>query len=552
MDGSGSSSNHFNLDAASDALPAGRAAGRVQESETVMSVALVYPPLWDSVDSPPLGPAVLAGALRAAGLESRFYDLNLTWHEWLFSDETLEQLLAHARHHDHQEEAAGLAHLLGVAVDKRVAEPQRTAPLMELAFSLGMQNRPVLGPQRFLTGVDSSKVRLADLLGLGDGGVEPPPRTAFWQQWIGANIAPILEARPSLLAMTISYVGQLLPAILIAQAVKRRAVAEGLPVPRVIVGGPWCTHQAVSGVDVSPLFSVFDGIGVGPGDHVVARAAEAAAAGAEQLPGDVPGLWCPGRRRPELDRPAPTSPDFTGMPLLRYFAADRPRYPLESSRGCWASCRYCNYPSLNRGYRVKPIEQILTEVEEIHDRHPGAEITFVDDTILPKRALLMAEAIGKMAEARNIKAPWSGCLRPDAGLDAAECRSLAAGGMWRVFIGLDAASQDLLDGINKRATVEQIRELVGNYQAAGITVAGNFILGLPGETLEARDKILPMMEELGLDPQHVTTSLFALVRGSWYYDHVEELGWPAEWVRQVRANDVLTDFLPAYSLRVVS
>jgi hypothetical protein len=49
----------------------------------------------------------------------------------------------------------------------------------------------------------------------------------------------------------------------------------------------------------------------------------------------------------------------------------------------------------------------------------------------------------------------------------------------------------------------------------------------------------------------VTTSLFALVRGSWYYDHVEELGWPDEWVQQVRANDVLTDFLPAYSLRVL-
>lgn len=522
-----------------------------------MSVALVYPPLWDSVDSPPLGPAVLAGALRAAGVESRFHDLNLEWHEWLFGDETLARLLQHAHDHGHHEEAAGLLHLLGVAGDKRVAEPQRTAPLMALAFSLGMQNRPVLGPQRFLTGVDSSKVRLADLLGMGEAGAAadasrpPPPRTAFWQEWIAARVAPILEPRPTLVAMTISYVGQLLPAILIAQELKRRAAAAGQVVPRVIVGGPWCTHQAVSGVDVSPLFSVFDGIGVGPGDQVVARAAAAAAAGEAELPRDVPGLWCAGQRRPELDRPAPTSPDFTGMPLARYFAADRPRYPLESSRGCWAACRYCNYPSLNRGYRVKPIEQILAEVTEIHERHPGAEITFVDDTILPKRALLMAEVIGEMAKERGVAAPWSGCLRPDAGLDAEECRRLAAGGMWRVFIGLDAASQDLLDGIDKRVTVEQIRELVGNYKAAGITVAGNFILGLPGETLEARDKILPLMEELGLDPAHVTTSLFALVRGSWYYDHVEELGWPAEWVRQVRANDVLTDFLPAYSLRVL-
>jgi Radical SAM superfamily len=503
-----------------------------------MTVALVYPPLWDSVDSPPLGPAVLAGSLRAAGVETRFVDLNLVFHEWLFADETLAGLLAYARAHDHAEEVAGLEALLGLAAPVRVARPERTAPLMALAYSLGMRGRPVLGPQRFLVAVDSSKIRLGDLL---EGRTDP--RMAFWAEWIAGHARAVIELAPTLVAMTISYVGQLLPAILIAQELRR-----GLsPAPRVIVGGPWCTHQAVSGVDLSPLFAVFDGIGVGPGDHVVARAA----ASAPDLPHDLPGLWCRGQRRPELDRPAPASPDFSGMPLERYFAADRPRYPLESSRGCWAACRYCNYPALNRGYRVKGIEQVAAEVAAVHDRHPGAEITFVDDTILPKRALVMAEVIGALAAARGHAAPWSGCLRPDAGLDAEQCRALAAGGMWRVFIGLDAATQDLLDGIDKRVTVAEIRALVGNYQAAGITVAGNFILGLPGETLAARDAIAPLMDELGLDPAHVTTSLFALVRGSWYYDHVDELGWPDEWVRQVRANDVLTDFLPAYSLRVL-
>ena len=505
-----------------------------------MTVALVYPPLWDSVDSPPLGPAVLAGALRQAGVDTGFVDLNLVFHEWLFADATLTGLLAHARAGEHAEEAAGLELLLGLPAHTRIARPERTAPLMALAYSLGMRGRPVLGPQRFLVGVDSSRVRLDDLLAAhGD----PQPRMVFWTAWLAAHAAPIVELAPTLVAMTISYVGQLLPAILIAQHLR----ATMSPAPAIIVGGPWCTHQAVSGVDLAPLFAVFDGIGVGPGDQVVTRAA----ATAPVLPRDVPGLWCQGQRRPELDRPAPTSPDFEGMPLERYFAADRPRYPLESSRGCWAACRYCNYPALNKGYRVKDLAQVEAEVRAVHDRHPGAEITFVDDTILPRRALAMAELIGRLMAERGHGAPWSGCLRPDAGLDAAQCRALAAGGMWRVFVGFDAATQDLLDGIDKRTTVDEIRALVRNYQAAGITVAGNFILGLPGETQVARDAVAPMMEELGLDPKHVTTSLFALVRGSWYYDHVDELGWPPEWIAQVRANDVLTDFLPAYSLRVL-
>jgi radical SAM superfamily enzyme YgiQ (UPF0313 family) len=508
-----------------------------------VTVALVYPPLWDSVDSPPLGPAVLAGALRRAGVTTQFVDLNLAFHDWLFADDVLGELLAGMRASGHADEIAGLERLLATPVVQRITLTERTAPLMALAYSLGMIKRPVLGPQRFLVGVDSSRVRLDDLL---DTGATPQPRTAFWTGWIAAHTRELIEQRPSLVAMTISYVGQLLPAILIAQHLKRSLS----PAPRVIVGGPWCTHQAVSGVDVQPLFSVFDGIGVGPGDEVVVRAAASAADGGE-LPADLPGLWCRGRKRPELDRPPPTSPDFAGMPLARYFAAAGPRYPLESSRGCWAACRFCNYPALNKGYRVKPVDQITAEVADIHDRHPGAEITFVDDTILPKRALAIADELAVMAAARGHATPWTGCLRPDAGLDAEQCRALYAGGMRRVFIGFDAATQDMLERIDKRVTLDEVRALVRNYQAAGIIVSGNFILGLPGEKPEAQQAVPTLMAELGLDPKHVTTSLFALVRGSWYYDHIEELGWPDDWVRQVRANNVLTDFLPAYSLRVI-
>src|SRR5262245_41802554 len=120
-----------------------------------MTVALVYPPLWDSVDSPPLGPAVLAGALKAAGAEARFVDLNLEFHEWLLADETLAWLLDQARAGEMRDELPGLEHLLTLPPATRIAQPERTAPLMALARSLGMVGRPVLGPQRFLVGVDS-------------------------------------------------------------------------------------------------------------------------------------------------------------------------------------------------------------------------------------------------------------------------------------------------------------------------------------------------------------------------------------------------------------
>ncbi|MGC4067144.1 MAG: hypothetical protein QM784_21395 [Polyangiaceae bacterium] len=116
--------------------------------------------------------------------------------------------------------------------------------------------------------------------------------------------------------------------------------------------------------------------------------------------------------------------------------------------------------------------------------------------------------------------------------------------MHRVFIGFDAATEGMLLEIDKRATLTDVRKLVRNLLAADIVVSGNFIVGLPGEVESDRRAVLDLIDELGLDPNHVTASLFGLVRGSWYYAHLDEMGWPAEWVARVKENDVLTDFLP--------
>jgi radical SAM superfamily enzyme YgiQ (UPF0313 family) len=116
--------------------------------------------------------------------------------------------------------------------------------------------------------------------------------------------------------------------------------------------------------------------------------------------------------------------------------------------------------------------------------------------------------------------------------------------MHRVFIGFDAATEGMLLEIDKRATLAQVRTLVRNLLDVDIVVSGNFIVGLPGEVESDRRAVLDLIEELGLDPNHVTASLFGLVRGSWYYAHIDEMGWPAEWVARVKENDVLTDFLP--------
>ncbi|MBN2191688.1 MAG: B12-binding domain-containing radical SAM protein [Polyangiaceae bacterium] len=496
------------------------------------STALVFPPLWDTLGAPPLGPAVLAGALRGAALPRVFHDLNLDFFSWLFADETLAELLSAARVAEATEELAELERLLGTQGRRRAVGPGRAAAVFVLATSLGMQSRPLLGPSRYLAGIHSSRVRLAELVSATPEGSV----AAFWQRWMDARVASVAEGRPHLVAITVSHVGQLLPAASLAHRLRRL-----LPEVPILAGGPYCTTMATTDVDLTPLFAAFDGIGVGPGEEVIVRAAQSAPI----LPGDAPGLWIAGGSRPPLGKPAPASPDYAALPLDRYGEGEHaPWILLETSRGCWARCRYCNYRALNRGYRVKPVEQVAAEVADVQQRLPGASVSFVDDTIAPRRALAVARAVARVSMAIGRTIEWEGCLRPDAGLGIDACRALRAGGMHRVFIGFDAATEAMLQEIDKRATLDQIRALVRNLRMAGIVVSGNFIVGLPGETEVDQLAILDLIEDLELDPSQVTTSLFGLVRGSWYYAHLDEMGWPAEWVARVKANDALTDFLP--------
>jgi radical SAM superfamily enzyme YgiQ (UPF0313 family) len=479
---------------------------------------------------------VLAGALRNAGLSSTFVDVNLDFYGWLLADETLtglEKVLSSGEVTvEAEEEHAQLLELLGCSEDARRISPHRTAALFALAASLGMSARPLLGPQRYLAGIDSSRVRMAELTS-----VEPQsPVAAFWHRWMDEHVAAIAAMHPRLVAMTVSHVGQLLPAAALAHRLRRL-----LPEATFLAGGPYCTTMASSDVDVSALFTAFDAVGLGPGDEVIVRAAQ----GPAELPLDMDGLWVRGAPRPSLGKPAPSSPDFSVIPLENYRSGDRlPLIPLEASRGCWARCRYCNYIGLNRGYRTKPIEQVMAEVLDVQARLPGAPISFVDDTIAPKRALLLAQSLTELSTRLASPVRWEGCMRPDSGLDLVQCQTLRDGGMHRVFIGFDAATEGMLLEIDKRATLADVRTLVRNLLAADIVVSGNFIVGLPGEVESDRRAVLELIDELGLDPNQVTASLFGLVRGSWYYAHLDEMGWPAEWVARVKENDVLTDFLP--------
>jgi radical SAM superfamily enzyme YgiQ (UPF0313 family) len=70
------------------------------------------------------------------------------------------------------------------------------------------------------------------------------------------------------------------------------------------------------------------------------------------------------------------------------------------------------------------------------------------------------------------------------------------GGLYRVRIGTESGSQRILDAMDKRITIRQIKNSVSALAYAGIKTTTYWVIGHPGETEEEFRQTLDLVEEL--------------------------------------------------------
>ncbi|PLX12866.1 MAG: hypothetical protein C0597_12475, partial [Marinilabiliales bacterium] len=57
----------------------------------------------------------------------------------------------------------------------------------------------------------------------------------------------------------------------------------------------------------------------------------------------------------------------------------RGNYPIQTKRGCAHKCIYCSYPNIEgTKYRLRPVGDIVNEIQEVHARIPQVTFEFVD------------------------------------------------------------------------------------------------------------------------------------------------------------------------------
>ncbi len=194
-----------------------------------------------------------------------------------------------------------------------------------------------------------------------------------------------------------------------------------------------------------------------------------------------------------------------------------PYISLYTSRGCPAMCTFCLWPQTHSGHRwrLRSSDDIVNECRWALENFPGLrEIFFDDDTFNYQKARTI-ELCGKL---KSLKFTWSCTSRVTTDYDT--LKAMKDAGCRLLIVGYESGDQQILKNIKKGATIDMARRFTANCKKLGLTIHGDFIVGLPGETRESIRKTIDFAKEL--DVETIQVSLAHPYPGTEFYDYVKK------------------------------
>lgn len=173
--------------------------------------------------------------------------------------------------------------------------------------------------------------------------------------------------------------------------------------------------------------------------------------------------------------------------------ARKPRFAtLLTDYGCPYPCTFCVIGTL--GFRTRPVEDVLEEVDSLRAR--GVTEFFVMDQtfgIQRERAFELCKAFAERGDLS-----WTAFTRPDHA-DEEMLGAMRAGGCHTVIMGVESASDDLLEAYRKGYRAGGIADAFRRARACGLRTVGTFVIGLPEDTPESLENTLQLAVDLELD-----------------------------------------------------
>ena len=298
----------------------------------------------------------------------------------------------------------------------------------------------------------------------------------------------------------------------------------------IVLVGPWCSSINPDEVLKN---SRIDAITIGEFDYTILELAEG------KTENKIDGLvWSNNGRVIHNPPRKPLTPEqINDFPFVtdvyrrhlnihNYFQAPHlhPFVDLFTGRGCsWGKCTFCLWPhTINKDapYRVGDINRTIEELEFIKKELPFVKEVFIQDDTLPAwRARELATAI---IEA-GLDIRWSCYARPDASMDFETLKLIKKSGCRCLHVGYESSNPQILKNIKKGTTPKIMEKFTKMTNKVGLSNHADFIIGLPGETVETIKATVKWARKLKVDSYQFTRPY--PYPGTPFYEWLEENGY---------------------------
>lgn len=220
---------------------------------------------------------------------------------------------------------------------------------------------------------------------------------------------------------------------------------------------------------------------------------------------------------------------------------------IYTSLGCPYACTYCNIHALysgKPGIRFRSPKKVVQEIDILVDKYKIKNIKIIDELFVLKedRIIELCDLIIKRGYDLNI---W-GYARIDTVNKTLLDKMERAGINWLCY-GIESGSRLVRDGVAKGSfSQEAVKKIILMTKAAGISILGNFMFGLPDDDLKTMRETLDMAKELNCE--YVNFYATMAYPGSKLYEKAVEKGikLPETWDEYSQLNEGTTPLSTKY------
>ena len=198
-------------------------------------------------------------------------------------------------------------------------------------------------------------------------------------------------------------------------------------------------------------------------------------------------------------------------------------YTISTARGCPGECIFCSSKAFwGKKVIMRSAKSVYDEMKYLHDTLNASIFYIADDTFTASKKRIFEFC--KLLEDTDVNYTWGCESRADI-VDEELIATINKAGCTKIQFGLERADNNILKGLKKKVTIEQIENAIKLAYKYHMHITASFIIGHAEDTKETIEKTLNFAEfiqkEYGVN---VVGSINTPFPGTEQYNKCEEYG----------------------------